>query len=72
MRKEKPFEVAKPRTPKGKARVRERIALDAMRTLTEIGDEETFKNALNLYGLKPGEPRYDAALRAWRLAQASK
>ena len=72
MRKEKPFDVAKQRTPKGEARVRERVAMDAMRTLTEIGDEETFKEALYLYGIKPGESRYDAALRAWRSAQASK
>ena len=73
MRKERPFEVAKPRTPKGEARVRERIALDAMRVLTEIGDEETFKDILNrVYGIKPGEPRYEAALSAWRAALASK
>ena len=73
MREEKPFDIAKPRTPKGEARVRERVALDAMRTLTEIGDEETFKEILNrVYGIKPGEPRYEAALSAWRAALASK
>ena len=73
MRKDRPFDVAKPRTPKGEARVRERVAMDAMRTLTEIGDEETFKEILNrVYGIKPGEPRYEAALRAWREALTSK
>ena len=73
MRKEKPFDIAKPRTPKGEVRVRERVALDAMRTLTEIGDEETFKEILNrVYGIKPGEPRYEAALIAWRSALTSK
>ncbi len=47
--------------------------MDAMRTLTEIGDEETFKEILNrVYGIKPGEPRYEAALSAWRAALASK
>lgn len=73
MRKEKPFDVAKPRTPKGEARVRERVVMDAMRTLIEIGDEEAFKDILiRVYGIKPGEPRYEAALRAWREALASK
>ena len=73
MRKDRPFDVAKPRTPKGEARVRERVAMDAMRTLTEIGDEETFKEILNrVYGIKPGEPRYEAAVSAWRAALASK
>jgi hypothetical protein len=73
MRKERPFDIAKPRTPKGEARVRERVAMDAMGTLTEIGDEETFKEILNrVYGIKPGEPRYEAALRAWREALTSK
>ena len=72
MRKERPFDIAKPRSPKGEARVRERVALDAMSVLTEIGDKETFKKALLLYGIKPGESRYEAALSAWRSAQASK
>ena len=73
MRVEKPFDVAKPRTPKGEARVREGVAMDAMRTLTEIGDEETFKEVLSrVYGIKPGEPRYEAALSAWRSALASR
>ena len=73
MQKDRPFDVAKPRTPKGEARVRERVALDAMRVLTEIGAEKTFRDILNrVYGIKPGEPRYEAALRAWREALASK
>ena len=73
MGKERPFDVAKPRTPKGEARVRERVAMNAIRTLTEIGDEETFKEILNrVYGIKPGEPRYESALSAWRAALASK
>jgi hypothetical protein len=73
MQEEKPFDIAKPRTSKGEARVRERVAMDAMRTLIEIGDEETFRDVLSrVYGIKPGEPRYEAALKAWRLARTSK
>jgi len=73
MREEKPFDIAKPRTPKGEARVRERVAIDAMRTLIEIDDEGTFKEALSrFYGIKPGESRYEAALKAWRLARVSR
>lgn len=72
MRKEKPFDIAKPRTPKGEARVRERVTMDAIGLLAELQDEDEFKEALNrLYGIKPGEPRYEAALNAWREVQAS-
>jgi len=73
MRKERPFDIAKPRTPKGEARARERVTMDAMGILAEMQDEDKFKEALNrLYGIKPGEPRYEAALSAWRAVQASK
>jgi hypothetical protein len=73
MGNERPFDVAKPRTPKGAARLRERIALNAIRNLTEIEDEEKFKDILiNDYGIKAGQPRYEAALSAWREALASK
>jgi hypothetical protein len=73
MRKDKPFDIAKPRTPKGEARARERVTMDAMGILAAIQNEDEFKETLNrLYHLKPGEPRYEAALRAWREAQASR
>ena len=73
MQEEKPFDIAKPRTPKGEARVRERVAMDAMRILIEIDDEDTFRRDLcRIYTIKPGEPRYEAALKAWRSARASK
>lgn len=72
MKKGLPFEIAKHRTAKGEARVRERITMDAMGMLMAIEDEEKFKEALtSLYRLKPGEPRFEAALAAWREAQAS-
>jgi hypothetical protein len=72
MRKERPFEIAKARTAKGVARVRERVTMDAMGTLAAILDEDEFRETLNrLYQINPGEPRYEAALRAWREVQAS-
>ncbi len=73
MRKERPFDIAKPRTSKGEARVRERLTINAMSDLIEIGDDDAFKEVLSrVYGIKPGEPRYEAVLTAWRSAQASK
>jgi hypothetical protein len=72
MKKKIPFEIAKHRTPKGEARARERVTMDAMGMLTAIEDEEKFKDALtSLYRIKPGEPRFESALAAWREAQAS-
>ena len=73
MREEKPFDIAKPRTPKGEVRVRERVTMDAIGLLADLQDENEFKEVLNrLYQIKPGEPRYEAALSAWRAVQASK
>jgi hypothetical protein len=46
MKKEPPFEIAKHRTAKGEARVRERITVDAIGMLMAIEDEEKFKEAL--------------------------
>jgi hypothetical protein len=73
MKKKSAFSEARPRTAKGEILMRERIEMDAMRTLTAVADEAKFKEALiTIYKLKPGEPRYDAALAAWREAQASR
>ena len=72
MRKEKPFDVARPRTPKDEARIRERVTMDAMAMLLEIGNEDSFKEALKIYGITPGEPRFEAVLAAWREAQDEK
>jgi hypothetical protein len=70
MSKERPFDVAKPRTPKGAARVREQLTMGSIGLLMAIGDEEKFKEALrSIYKIKPGEPRYEAALAAWREGQ---
>jgi hypothetical protein len=47
------------------------MEMDAVRTLTAVADEEKFKEALTtIYKLKPGQPQYEAALLAWREAQA--
>ena len=73
MKKKKPsaFSEARPRTAKAAALMRERVTMNAMRTLTAVADEEKFKEMLtSLYQLKPGQPQYEAALRAWREAQA--
>jgi len=73
MRKERSFDIARPRTPKDEARVRERVTMDAMGMLMAIQDEEKFKEALSsIYRIMLGEPRYEAALAAWRQGQASK
>jgi hypothetical protein len=73
MKKEKPsaFSEARPRTPKAAALMRERVTMNAMQTLTAVADEAKFKEMLTtIYQLKPGQPQYEAALRAWREAQA--
>ena len=67
-----PFDQARPRTPKGEAKLRERIVMDEMRALTAVADEAKFKELLASYGLKPEQPEYAAALAAWREAQASR
>jgi hypothetical protein len=38
-----------------------------------VAGEDKFKEALTtIYGLNPGDPRYEAALIAWREAQSSR
>jgi len=65
------FSEAIPRTHKAEVLMRERMEMDAVRTLTAVADEEKFKEALTtIYKLKPGQPQYEAALIAWREAQA--
>jgi hypothetical protein len=59
MKKTSAFEEAKPRTPKGEARKRERKIMDAMADLLDLDDEETYKRVLaEKFGIKPGNPRY--------------
>jgi hypothetical protein len=71
MKKRSAFSEARPRTAKGDALMRERVAMDAMRTLTQVEEESKFKELLTTrYDLKPGQPQYEAALIAWREAQA--
>jgi len=66
MRKEKPFDIARPRTPKGEVRAREKSAMNSIVSLMAIPDEENFKEALSrFYRIIPGDSRYEAALNAW-------
>jgi hypothetical protein len=65
------FDDSKPRTPRGSVLKRERVAIAAMSRLTKIADEKRFQELLQtVYDLKPGMPGYEAALAAWREAQA--
>ena len=71
MKKRSAFSEVRPRTAKGDALMRERVAMDAMRTLTQVEEESKFIELLTTrYHLKPGQPQYEAALIAWREAQA--
>ncbi len=73
MREERPFEVAKTRTPKGAARAREKIIMAKMAELLKESTEASFKEKLeNSFGIKPGSPQFDAALKAWRSASSSR
>lgn len=72
MPEESAFNVAKTRTPKGEARVREKMTMSAMGTLTAIGNLEEFNEALADYGIRPGGPRYSEALSAWNESRALK
>jgi hypothetical protein len=38
----------------------------AIRTLLELGTEEEFVEAMRAAGLQPDDPRFQAALAAWR------
>jgi len=66
MKKTSAFQEAKPRTPKGEARQRERKIMEAMSDLLDLDDEENFKRELSeRFGIKPGNPRYQQALATW-------
>jgi hypothetical protein len=73
MAEERPFNFAKPRTPKGEARVREKIMLEKMSSLLSESTEESFKEKLEIaFGIRPGSPQFDAVLKAWRDASSSR
>jgi|HubBroStandDraft_1064217.scaffolds.fasta_scaffold15901_4 hypothetical protein len=73
MREEKPFAVAKPRTPKGEARAREKLVISKMRALLSESTEESFKEKLEIaFGIKPGTRQFNDALEAWRAASSSR
>jgi hypothetical protein len=72
MKKERPFDVAKPRTSRGEARAREGLMMKKMEALLSESTEASFKEKLEkTFGIKPGSPQFDAALRAWHDASSS-
>jgi hypothetical protein len=69
----RPFDVAKPRTPKGEARAREKIMLEKMSALLQESSEESFAQKLEIaFGIKPGSPQFNDALKLWRSASSSR
>jgi hypothetical protein len=73
MRKPSAFNEAKPRTPKGEARQREVKALKLMQELSDICDENEFKNILaERFGIVPGHPQYENAMATWKEVQRGK
>jgi hypothetical protein len=73
MKKSRPFEEAKPRTPKGEARPREINATKLMEELLDLHEEEAFRASLaTRFGILPGSPRYDLILATWRESQREK
>jgi hypothetical protein len=67
MKKSRPFDEAKPRTPKSEARQREIQTARDIARLLNLEDEEEYKTSLEeLYGITPGHPRYDKAMAAWQ------
>ena len=72
MGKERPFDIAKQRTSKGEARLREKIMKEKLAALLAEAGEESFKKNLEIaFDIKPGSPQFDAALKAWREASSS-
>jgi hypothetical protein len=67
MKKSRPFDEAKPRTPRGEARQREIEAASAIEDLLRLHDEGAFLQRLaEHYGIMPGHPRYDRIIAIWR------
>ena len=60
----------KPKTAKANIRQRERDLMAKLEKLIEINDEDTFREGLEKeFGIKPGDPRYEKAMNAWRGAE---
>ena len=60
----------KPKTAKGNIRQRERDLMAKLEKLMDINDEDTFRQGLEKeFGIKPGDPRYEKAMNAWREAE---
>jgi hypothetical protein len=60
----------KPKTAKGNVRQRERDLMAKLEKLMEIDDADTFREGLEKeFGIKPGDPRFEKAMDAWREAE---
>ena len=60
----------KPKTAKGNIRQRERDLMAKLERLMEINDEAAFREGLEKdFGIKPGDPRFEKAMNAWREAE---
>ena len=60
----------KTKTAKGNIRQRERDLMAKLEKLMDINDEDTFCEGLEKeFGIKPGDPRYEKAMNAWREAE---
>jgi len=70
MKKKSAFSEAKPRTAAGEARWRMQQVKEKVSALLDSEDEESFRQAAaEFFELRPGEPRFEAALAAWRGAR---
>jgi len=73
MKKPSAFNEAKPRTPRGEARLRKLQEMRDIEKLSDIRDEEEYKLSLaELYRIVPGHPRYEKAMAIWRELQREK
>jgi hypothetical protein len=65
--KEKPFEVAKQRTPKGAAETRRREMIDKMAELLAIVDKEVvIERIKTAFNITPESPQFAAIMNVWR------
>ena len=73
MREERPFDIAKHRTPRGQAKLRERMMLEKMSALLSESTEGSFAEKLEIaFGIKPGSQQFKEALKLWRAASSSR
>jgi hypothetical protein len=71
--KKSPFHEAKPRTPKGEARLREIEAQNLIQEMIDVCDEDQFKEILaKRFGIAPGHPRYGKVMATWKQVRSER